>query len=171
MHFLQGSLALDSRFTVSCASVITPKDMGTIDHWETIAINTSNQETYAYFLQLTSNTESHDDVIKWIFSALLALCAGNSPVPGEFPAQRPVTRSFDVFFDLRLNKRLSKQSRGWCLRRHRVHYDVIVMLQVDCDYQSPELEIETRNQYLWIVQNYVRSYMCMSVCVCACVKY
>ena len=44
------------------------------------------------------------------FSALLAICAGNSPVPGEFPTQRPVTRSFDVFFDLRLNKRLSKQS-------------------------------------------------------------
>ena len=53
----------------------------------------------------------HDDVIKWEhFSALLAICAGNSPVPGEFPTQRPVTRSFDVFFDLRLNKRLSKQS-------------------------------------------------------------
>ena len=48
-----------------------------------------------------------------IFSALLALCAGNSPVTGEFPAQRPVTRSFDIFFDLRLNKRLSKQSWGW----------------------------------------------------------
>ena len=47
------------------------------------------------------------------FSALLAICAGNSPVPGEFRAQRPVTRSFDVFFDLRLNKRLSTQSRGW----------------------------------------------------------
>ena len=47
------------------------------------------------------------------FSALLAICAGNSPVPGEFPAQRPVTRSFDVFFDLRPNKRLSKQSWGW----------------------------------------------------------
>ena len=46
-------------------------------------------------------------------SALLAICAGNSPVPGEFTAQRPVTRSFDVFFDLRLNKRLSKQSWGW----------------------------------------------------------
>ena len=40
-------------------------------------------------------------------------CAGNSPVPDKFPAQRPVTRSFDVFFDLRLNKRLSKQSRDW----------------------------------------------------------
>ena len=47
------------------------------------------------------------------FSALLAICAGNSPVPGEFPTQRPVTRSFDVFFDLRLNKRLSKQPWGW----------------------------------------------------------
>ena len=47
------------------------------------------------------------------FSPLLAICVGNSPVPGEFPAQRAVTRSFDVFFDLRLNKRLSKQSWGW----------------------------------------------------------
>ena len=47
------------------------------------------------------------------FSALLALCAGNSPVPDEFPAQRPVTWSFDVFFDLCLNKRSSKQSWGW----------------------------------------------------------
>ena len=47
------------------------------------------------------------------FSALLAICAGNSPVTGEFPTQRPVTQSFDVFFDLCLNKRLSKQSWGW----------------------------------------------------------
>ena len=49
------------------------------------------------------------------FSALLAICAGNSPVTGEFPAQRPVTRGFDFFFDLHLNKRLSKQSWGWWL--------------------------------------------------------
>ena len=48
-----------------------------------------------------------------IFSALLAICAGNSPASGEFPALRPVTRSFDVFFDLCLNKRLRKQSWGW----------------------------------------------------------
>ena len=60
-----------------------------------------------------------DDRLSWwrhqmeTFSALLALCAGNSPVTGEFPAQRPVTRSFDVFFDLCLNKRLSKQSWSW----------------------------------------------------------
>ena len=38
------------------------------------------------------------------FSALLAICAGNSPVTGEFPTQRPVTRRFDVFFDQRLSK-------------------------------------------------------------------
>ena len=47
------------------------------------------------------------------FSALLAICAGNSPVPGEFPTQRPVTRSFDVYLDMRPNKHLSKQSWGW----------------------------------------------------------
>ena len=47
------------------------------------------------------------------FSALLAICAGNSPVPGEFPAQRPITRSFDVSFDLRPHKQLSKQWWGW----------------------------------------------------------
>ena len=47
------------------------------------------------------------------YSALLAICAGNSPVNGEFRAQRPVTRSFGVFFYLRLIKRLNKQSWGW----------------------------------------------------------
>ena len=41
------------------------------------------------------------------FSALLAICAGNSPVPGEFPTQRPVTRSFDIYFDL------GKQPWAW----------------------------------------------------------
>ena len=44
------------------------------------------------------------------FSALLTLCAGNTPLTGEFPEQRPGMRSFDCFFDLHLNKQLSKQS-------------------------------------------------------------
>ena len=47
--------------------------------------------------------------INQAFSALLVLCA----VTGGFPSQNQVTWSFDVFFDLRLNKRLSKQSRRW----------------------------------------------------------
>ena len=57
----------------------------------------------------------NDDVIKWNTFASLALCAGNSPVNDEFPSQRPVTQSFDVFFDLRLNKRLNNQSWDWWL--------------------------------------------------------
>ena len=47
-----------------------------------------------------------------IFRVTGHLC-GEFTGPGEFPAQRPVTRSFDIFFDLRLNKRMSKQSWGW----------------------------------------------------------
>ena len=48
-----------------------------------------------------------------IFRALLAICAGNSQVTGEFPTQRPVTQSFDNLFHLRLNKWMGKQSFGW----------------------------------------------------------
>ena len=74
----------------------------------------------------------HDSISWWrhqieTFSALLAICAGNSPVPGEFPTQRPVTRSFDVYFDLRpINGWVNNREAG-DLRRHRAHYDVIVM--------------------------------------------
>ena len=64
------------------------------------------------------------------FSALLALCVGNSLVTGEFPAQRPVTRSFDVLFDLLWS---APEKNGWVnnrtagdLGRHRAHYDVTV---------------------------------------------
>ena len=61
------------------------------------------------------------------FSALLAICAGNSPVSGEFPAQRPVTQSFDVFFDVRVW--VNTREAGH-LRRYRIHYDVIVMVYI-----------------------------------------
>ena len=63
------------------------------------------------------------------FSALLALCAGNSPVTGEFSTQRPVTRSFDVFFDIGawINGWVNNPEAG-DLRRNRTHYDVIVMI-------------------------------------------
>ena len=69
------------------------------------------------------------------FSALLDIRAGNSPISGEFPAQRPVTRGFDISFDLRLNKRLSKQSWAWWFetlscplwRQCNVEYDTSVI--------------------------------------------
>ena len=72
--------------------------------------------THEYILDIVS-------LISWwrhqteAFFALLAICAGNSLVPGEFLAQKPVTRSFDVLFDLRLNKWLSKQSWGCLFER------------------------------------------------------
>ena len=91
------------------------------------------QESYTLFAWWRHQMET--------FSALLAICAGNSPVPGEFPAQGPVTRSFGVFFDLRLNKRLRKQPWGWWfetlsrpLWRHRnVHFVAVYdgLVQVD----------------------------------------
>ena len=58
------------------------------------------------------------------FSALLAICAGNSPVPGEFLAQRPVTRSFDVsLICVWINGWVNNRDAG-DLRRYRAHYDV-----------------------------------------------
>ena len=82
-----------------------------------ICISISYHQSHWYYWWLVLN-QTQPGVSWWrhqmeIFSALLAICAGNSPVPGEFPTQRPVTRSFDVFFDLRLNKQLNKQSCGW----------------------------------------------------------
>ena len=61
-----------------------------------------------------------------IFRVTGPLC-GNSLVIGEFPSERPVMQSFDVFFDLCLTKRLRKQSEAGDLRCHRAHYDIIVM--------------------------------------------
>ena len=59
-------------------------------------------------------------------SVLLAICAGNSPVTGEFPAQRPVTRNFHFFICARLNDWVNNGEAG-DLRRHRAHYDVTAM--------------------------------------------
>ena len=90
--------------------------------FENIFIKTSDVHNYStrqadtLYVQYASakKNAAHDDVIKWKhFPRYWPFYAGNSPVHGEFPTQRPVTRSFDVFFDLRLNKRLSKQSWGW----------------------------------------------------------
>ena len=87
------------------------------------------------------------------FSALLTLCVGNSPVTGDFPTQRPVTRSFDVFSDLCLIKRLSKQSWGWWFETpsrslwrhcnnqprlicHQVHFNHHLNHYISCRHQK-----------------------------------
>ena len=60
-------------------------------------------------------------------SALLAICVGNSPVAGEFPTQRPVTRSFDVFFICAWMKDRVNNREAGDLRGNRTHYDITVM--------------------------------------------
>ena len=122
-----------------------------------------------------------------IFRVTGPLC-GEFTGPGEFPTQRSVTRSFDVFFDLRLNKRLSKQPWGWwfetlswSLWRHcnegqgQLHPRVFV----GCNYLSLPLIIASATQvlnYSWVTnmcgviglqEIYIYIYIYMCVCVCA----
>ena len=81
------------------------------------------------------------------FSAFLALGAGNSPVPGEFPAQRPVTRSYGVFFDRRPNKRLSKHWWGWWFETPSSP----LWRHCNVDYQlHPAIRFRTRIPYDWL---------------------
>ena len=71
----------------------------------------------------------HDDVIKWKHCfALLAFCAGNSPVTSEFPSQSQWCGAcFDIFFICAwINNWLNNCESG-DLRRHRAHYDINVM--------------------------------------------
>ena len=81
-----------------CVSGISLKDMNKINRYVT-----ATKHNKACSMMTSSNGN--------IFRVTGPLC-GEFTGPGEFPAQRPVTRSFDVFFDLRPNKRLSKQP--WC---------------------------------------------------------
>ena len=67
----------------------------------------------------------HEDVIKWKHFHVLALCAGNSPVTGEFPTQKPVTRMFSLILAW-INSWVNNREAG-DLRRHHAHYDVTLM--------------------------------------------
>ena len=77
-----------------------------------LSVHSSGRVVYITILEMVQHCCTRWRHQMEIFSASLALCEGFSPVIGEFPSQRPVARSFDVFCDLRLNKRLSKQSGG-----------------------------------------------------------
>ena len=95
-----------------------------LGHWEGYVlvqlnhIKTAKWEPCARFLRCIIFTSPWWRHQMETFSELLANCVGNLPVTGEFPTQRPVTRSFDVFFDPRLNKRLNKQSLSRPSWRH-----------------------------------------------------
>ena len=75
-------------------------------HFVITAIAVAMEDNWSLsFIMMTSSNGN-------IFCVTGPLC-GEITGPGEIPTQRPVTRSFDVFFDPRLNKRLSKQPWGW----------------------------------------------------------
>ena len=80
-----------------------------------LSVNTMKSEQNDWYF---ARCRHHFQISWWrhqmeTFCTLQALCEGNSPVTGEFPSQRPVTRSFDVSLICALNKRLSLQSWGW----------------------------------------------------------
>ena len=79
-----------------------------------------------------------------LFSVVLAICAGNSRVTHEFPAQRPVAQRFDVFHDLRPNKRLSKQSWGWWFEAPSLPlWRHIIICKHVYQYETPSCSEET----------------------------
>ena len=86
------------------------------------------------------------------FSALLVLCAGNWSVTGEFPSQRPVARSYGVFFNLRLNKRLSKHSYGWWFETQSCslwrHYNGYWFFFIKCKDHSKHAQVKYGSKYI-----------------------
>ena len=120
---------------------------------------------YAAATRVT-DTLMTDNRISWwcheieTYSALLALCAGISTVIGELPSQRPVTRSFVVFFHLCLNKRLSKQSWGWWVEtplcplwRHRYVTQLLILQIEQIDENSCGLTYCLHGNHLFWISN------------------
>ena len=137
------SYELCIRFTVPCCVyIIVPAESRahsnvfqcvsslTWEHWCVCPIGSSQ---WCWSITGDSEESKREPPNPWwrhqmeTFSTLLAICAGNSSVIGEFPTQRPVTRSFDVLFELRLKNGWVNNGDAGDLRRHRADYDVIVM--------------------------------------------
>ena len=86
------------------------------------------------------------------FSELVAICAGNSPVPGEFPAQKPLTRGIDFsLICVWINGWVNNREAG-DLRRYRAHYDVTVMYWLCC-YGSSDCGWSLTNKFVFQLFN------------------
>ena len=88
------------------------------------------------------------------------LCVGNSPVTGEFPSQRPVTWSFDVFFDLHLNTRLSKRSWGWWFERPSCslwrHFNGFFFSGVEAEDSIWRRDFRSSTEGYWVLHQHKR---------------
>ena len=110
-----------------CIVVILERLMQIVSAAYLLMIKLAGDRTSADAVHIRQTLYIHDWHFKRLiqmetFSALLAICAGNSPVSDEFPVQRPVTRSLNIFFDLRLNWVNNLEAGD--LRRYRAHYKV-----------------------------------------------
>ena len=106
-HFITHHYKTDRSVEVNSAYSTVVRQMGILQmgsDWYKNIIQYFHPYTKGNLIMTSSNGN---------ISMLLALCTGNSPVSVNSPSQRPVKRSFDVFSDLGLNKRLSKQSWDW----------------------------------------------------------
>ena len=106
-------LYFDSNFTEVCPWSVLGNDMWLVmgeKKWLVATEQTTNPFPERILIYKPASTRPWWRHRMETFSVVLVLCVGNSPVTDEFPSQKPMTRS--VFFDLRLNKRLSKQSWG-----------------------------------------------------------
>ena len=119
LFFRAASLASDNLNNCHDASDATMREVGKMDQYLPITKH-NNRGPYAYFMMTSPNGN--------IFRVTV-------PLGGEFTGhrwipltKRPVTRSFDIFFDLCLKKRLSKNRYAGDFRRHRAHYDANIML-------------------------------------------
>ena len=110
------SLARAQWYVCPCVTEIYLDDMG---KWNSIKSQLNHDDVinifprYWPFVWGIHRTKVNSPLKEQWRGARYGPCVGNSPVTGEFPSQRLMTRSFDVFFDQRLNKLLGKQS--WSL--------------------------------------------------------
>ena len=112
------------------------------------------------FVLVENHVTNHDQVWLWKhFPRNCPLC-GEFTGPGEFPTQRLVTRRFDVFFDLRLNKRLSKQPWGWwfetpsCSLRLQCNGEWIIYIGLEyiyiCCLQFSQNRFRQKVSFSWV---------------------
>ena len=104
--------------------------------------NQTIQETLIFIVMMTSSNGN-------IFRVTGPLC-GDFTGPGEFPTQRPATRSFDVFFDLRLNKRLSKQPWGWWFETPPLSLRRQCNVKYTCSRKWPLIKITPWHMFIYI---------------------
>ena len=117
-----------TRSSINCTALIRLKYNADTHTHTNNQIFSKNIHTAAFWHAILTyvNKYAHDVVVLCVAKVVSMMTSSNGNIfrvtgplcgeftgPGEFPAQSPVTRIFDVFFDLRLNKRLSKQPWGW----------------------------------------------------------